>query len=100
VLAVAAIARPEALFAAVEAAGLQVVGRRGFRDHHAYARDEVRELDRSARARGAEAIVVSEKDAAKLEGRVETPLAVLPIDVRPEPAFWSWLDGRLAELRG
>ena len=45
-------------------------------------------------------LVVTEKDRAKLEGRLRIPLAVLPIEARPDTAFWTWLDGRLGALLG
>ena len=98
VFAAAAIARPESLFALAERLGLRVTGRRGFPDHHDFSESDLRDLEREARAGGAAALLVSEKDVAKIEGRAGLPLAVLPIETRPEPAFWEWLEGRLAEL--
>jgi len=95
VYAVAAIARPEPFFDALERAGLDVVGRRSFRDHHPYPESDVRALEATARELGAETVVTTEKDAAKLADRLRCPLAVLPIEARPEPAFWEWLDARV-----
>ena len=100
VAAAAAIARPEPFFAALAATGLELVARERFRDHYGYPDRELAALERRARAAGAVALVVTEKDRAKLEGRLRIPLAVLPIEARPDTAFWTWLDGRLGALLG
>lgn len=98
IFAVAAIARPEAFFAALERLGLAVAGRLALADHAPYDARALAALERAAAAAGATAIVATEKDRAKLVGRLALPLATLPISARPEPAFWSFLDRRLAEL--
>jgi len=98
VYAVAGIAAPERFFAAARAAGLEVVGERGYRDHAPYRDTEVRAIELDARRHGADAVLTTAKDAAKLAGRLALPLAVLPIAARPEQAFWDWLDRRLAEI--
>jgi hypothetical protein len=43
-------------------------------------------------------VLTTVKDRVKLLGRLELPLAELPVRAEPEPAFWEWLDGRLAGL--
>lgn len=93
--ALAAIARPDSFFAAAQAAGLTLVGRRGFRDHWSYSDLDVREIERAAHDAGAEVVITTAKDCPKLVGRLALPLAVLPIAARPEPRFWDWLDRRL-----
>ena len=98
VVAVAAIARPEAFFATAERMGFDIVGRSAFRDHHPYSDDDVAELDRQVAARGAVAILATAKDAVKLRGRTRSTLAEIPIRALPETAFWTWLDGELARL--
>ncbi len=98
VLAVAAIAHPESFFASARAAGLVLADRMALRDHAAYSERERREIERRARKVGAEVVLTTEKDRAKLEGRLASPLAVLPIQAEPDSAFWAWLDGRLAEV--
>ncbi len=100
VIAVCAVARPGAFFAAAEAGGARLLERRDFPDHHGYSDEDVARLDGAARRLGAEAILVTAKDRAKLDGRLSSPLAVLPIEAQPEAAFWSWFDRRLSELRG
>lgn len=96
VLAVAAIARPEGFFASARAAGLDVVGEVARPDHDRYSPSTLAAIERRARETGAVALLATAKDRAKLAGRVALPLGVLPIEARPEPAFWSWLETRLA----
>lgn len=95
VFALAAIARPASFYSAAEESGLAVVGRRGFRDHWSYSDLDLRDIERRARAADAEVVLTTDKDRAKLAGRLTLPLAVLPIAARPEARFWSWLDRRL-----
>lgn len=96
VAAVAAIARPESFFAAARSAGLEVVAEVARPDHDRYSESTIAAIERRARAAGAVALLVTAKDRAKLAGRVALPLAVLPIEARPEPVFWSWFEARLA----
>ncbi len=98
VLAVAAIARPERFFAAVAAARVETVDRIRLPDHHDYDRRTVERIERAAREHGAGTVLTTAKDAVKLLGRIELPLAELPIRAEPEAAFWRWLDRRLAAL--
>ena len=65
VFALAGIGNPEG-FAAQLAAAADVVGRRFFPDHHAYARADVDAVMSDARAAGAEAVVTTDKDWVKL----------------------------------
>ena len=44
------------------------------------------------------AVLTTSKDAVKLHGRLDLPLAELPIRAEPETAFWAWLVGRLDGL--
>lgn len=98
VLAVCGIARPERFFRSAAGAGLALAGTLAFPDHHAFPARSLAAIARRARALGAAAVLTTEKDAAKLEGRLALPHACLPVEARPEPAFFDWLDGRLAEL--
>jgi tetraacyldisaccharide 4'-kinase len=95
VLLVAAIARPQAFFAAARAQGLEVAGELGLPDHHSYPASTLEEIDRAAAAAGAEAVVVTGKDRVKLQGRLRAALYELPLRAEPEPAFWLWFDERL-----
>lgn len=66
VAAVSGIAKPDRFNNDLRNAGLQVVVRRDFPDHHRYASGEFAEILREAQAANAEAIIVTEKDAANL----------------------------------
>ena len=96
--AVAAIARPESFFALARAAGARLVGTEALRDHAEYSDALLRGIETSARSAGADVVLTTAKDRAKLEGRLRTDLAVLPIAARPETRFWSWIEARLATL--
>jgi len=93
---VAGIARPERFAAAARAAGCDVVGEEGYPDHARYSEADVATIARRARRPGAHVVLTTGKEVA---GRLDFPLAVLPVTSDPEPAFWSWLGGRLDELR-
>lgn len=64
VFAFAGLANNEQFFDALRAEGLHVIGTRGFPDHHRYSDRDVDDLRQAAR--GAEAIVTTEKDAVKI----------------------------------
>ncbi|HMB53124.1 MAG TPA: tetraacyldisaccharide 4'-kinase [Thermoanaerobaculia bacterium] len=106
-LLVSAIARPERFAASARAAGLRVAGEIAFRDHHDYPPASLERIRREAAACGAGALLTTAKDRGKLAGRlgaeggIDTalPLAVLPVETRPEPAFWAWFDERLGVLQ-
>ena len=98
VVAVAAIARPERFLAAVAAQGIEPLATLNLPDHHAYPRQTVARIAALARQHGADCVLTTGKDAVKLHGRLELPLAELPIRAEPERAFWAWLDGRLDQL--
>lgn len=98
VLLVAGIARPAAFFAAARAQGLRVVGELGFGDHHDYPAASLEAIARECARRGAEAVVVTGKDRVKLQGRLRAPLYELELRAEPEPAFWRWLEAKLAEI--
>jgi tetraacyldisaccharide 4'-kinase len=97
VVAACGIGRPEAFLAAIERAGARLAGSVVLRDHDRFAPRALRRISSAAAGAGAEAIVVTEKDWSKLEGRaVAWPCAV----VRPrlEVSFragWETLAGDL-----
>jgi tetraacyldisaccharide 4'-kinase len=98
VLLVSAIARPERFAASARRAGVAAAGELVFRDHHDYPPASLRRIAAAARAAGAEAVLTTAKDGVKLRGRLDLPLAELPVRAEPEPAFWSWLERRMAEI--
>ncbi len=74
--AFAGIGRPEKFFETLVDSGLEVVGRRGYPDHHAYDDADRRGLEAAARALGA-ALVTTAKDRVRLPARF--PVAVLAV---------------------
>jgi tetraacyldisaccharide 4'-kinase len=95
VAAAAGIARPQRFFSALREQGFDVTREIVFPDHHWFTTGDLEHVGRAARDSGAELIVTTEKDAARLP-----PLfgwAVLPMAaaIEPEGQFRSWLQGRL-----
>jgi len=95
VLLVSGIAYPERFAAAVATLDFAVMGELRFPDHHPFPPASLRRIAAAVRASGAAAALVTGKDGVKLLGRLDAPLAVLPVAAEPEPAFWEWLDRRL-----
>jgi tetraacyldisaccharide 4'-kinase len=100
VLLVTAIARPEAFAATVRALGFEIAGELRFPDHHRYPPASLARIAEGWRTSGAAAVLTTSKDRVKLHGRLDLPLAELPIRAEPEPAFWQWLDGEIARIGG
>jgi tetraacyldisaccharide 4'-kinase len=99
VVAVAGIARPQRFFDALRAKGFDVVREIAFRDHHWFSAKDIERVERAKANGGAEAIITTEKDAARLGS---TPWQHLPMTVSIEPrdSFAVWLYRRLAVARG
>jgi len=98
VFLVAAIARPERFTSTVRRLGFDIVGELRFPDHHRFPTASLERIETAFRASGAAAVLATSKDRVKLLGRIDPPLAELPIRAEPEPAFWRWLDAELARL--
>ncbi len=77
--AFAGIANPQRFWRSLRAAGVELVGRRAFADHHWYRADDLVTLQREAVTCGAVQLVTTEKDAMRL--------APLP---PPELLTWVW----------
>jgi tetraacyldisaccharide 4'-kinase len=92
VLLVTAIARPERFEATARSLGFEIAGELRFPDHHAYPVPSLQRITEAFRSSGAEAVLTTTKDAVKLQGRLDIPLAELPIQAEPVPAFWEWLE--------
>jgi tetraacyldisaccharide 4'-kinase len=99
VFLVSAVARPEAFAEMARRLGLEITGELRFPDHHAYSPASLDRIADAWQASGAEAVLTTAKDRVKLHGRLEVPLAELPIRAEPEPAFWEWLDGEMERIR-
>jgi tetraacyldisaccharide 4'-kinase len=102
VLAVSGIGNPESFRRLLAAAGATVADHCVFPDHHAYSRDDLGRIRRSAEQVGADRIVTTEKDAVKLapliktlspsegEGRVRGDIWAVRIDLRWLEGFEEW----------
>lgn len=99
VFLVTAVARPDAVLQAARSLGLEIAGELRFSDHHAYPPASLARILENWRSSGAEAVLATSKDRVKLHGRLDAPLAELPIRAEPEPAFWKWLDEESERMR-
>lgn len=100
VLLVSAIARPERFRVSVEAGGFEVAEEIRFGDHHDYPARSLARIEAAFAASGAAAVLTTSKDRVKLHGRLEAPLAELPVRAEPEDAFWAWLEPAVRGLLG
>jgi tetraacyldisaccharide 4'-kinase len=101
--AVAGIARPQAFFAGLRAAGHDLAGTRAFRDHHRYSRADLDRACHDARTAGAARILTTEKDFVRLLPfrPFAMPVGWVPLTMEPDPLpeFRRWLAGALAGAR-
>jgi len=98
ILLVSAIARPGDFEAVVSGLDLEVSDVITFPDHHAYPPPSLQEIHSAFEASGAQVVLTTSKDRVKLLGRLDCPLAELPLQAAPAESFWPWLDGRIASL--
>jgi tetraacyldisaccharide 4'-kinase len=96
------IACPEQFFAGLEAAGVKLVLRQAFPDHHCYTALDLNRLVTAARDAGATAFVTTEKDFVRLGALASTfpesiPLSAvgLRIEIENEAATIDWLVDQL-----
>lgn len=97
-LVVSGIARPEAFLRTVHRQGIEVADVLSFPDHYRYPDAALGELEAHFAKSGAAFLLTTSKDMVKLRGRLHLPMAELPIRCQPEPAFFTWLEARMAEL--
>lgn len=97
-LLVSAVARPERVRRSAEGRGFEPLEELRFPDHHAYPEATLKKIAATFAACGAEGVLTTGKDRVKLQGRLDLPVAELPVRAEPEPAFWQWLDARLGEI--
>ncbi len=98
VFAFCAIGNPAAFFEKLKQLGAQLVATEPFRDHHFYTSRDLTLLRDRAKAAGADVLVTTEKDWAKivaLEGAADTTLPILRMDVQIE--FFDSDEQRLLE---
>lgn len=99
ILAASAIAHPEGFRRHLETLGCAVVGHVRLPDHHPLGGSTRERLERRARALGAAAIVVTEKDRVKLGPDGELPMLALRLEARwlgcGEAVVQGWLRAAL-----
>jgi tetraacyldisaccharide 4'-kinase len=80
------VARPQAFFDQLRAAGVVLAGTRSFRDHHFYSDSDVSRLLEMRKASSATAFVITEKDAVNLGPHVGALqlLYIVPVKMRLE----------------
>lgn len=81
VFAFAGIAKNQSFLESLSATGLEVVGTRFFNDHHNYTAEDLALIQREAREAGANMLAATEKDHAKLTGRLVLDLAVFGVQI-------------------
>jgi tetraacyldisaccharide 4'-kinase len=89
--AVAGIGDPERFFRQLGKAGIEVVPH-PFPDHHPFTPRDLEFGDDAP-------VLLTEKDAVKLRGAARPAWWVLPVSAQLDPAFGTWLLGKLDELR-
>jgi len=98
------IGNPDAFFSDLQRWGVQLAGRRAFRDHHRYSQTEMVALERAAKSAGAIALVTTEKDAQNLKHAVLSDLsievAVASIEIANESEFLRDLHSKLPATVG
>lgn len=82
------IARPQNFFAQLRTAGIETAGEAIFRDHHAYADRDIRDLLRLREQCEAGGFVTTEKDAVNLGSLLAQlePIAAIPVRMQLEDA--------------
>jgi tetraacyldisaccharide 4'-kinase len=103
VMAVAGIARPQRFFEALAQNGWHVAQTITFPDHHWFTAADLERVDAAARTARAPAVLVTEKDAARLAGLPppRVPWVAVPLEVSVEPGgeFVEWLCQRVTAAR-
>ncbi len=97
-LLVTAVARPTEVARSARDLGYELAETLTFPDHHAYPPESLALVRRQWQASGADLVLTTEKDWVKLLGRLDLPLARMPLECRPEAGLWTWLDERLDAL--
>ncbi|HYJ92480.1 MAG TPA: tetraacyldisaccharide 4'-kinase [Pyrinomonadaceae bacterium] len=83
VFAFCGVGNPDSFFAQLANDGFNLVGKKAFRDHHYYVQDDLNTIDELARGSGAEMLITTAKDAARLsESRSQLRCIVTEIEVR------------------
>jgi tetraacyldisaccharide 4'-kinase len=96
-VAVAGLARPNSFFTTLAGLGIAPARSLAFPDHDPYGPSALGRIERTAEEAGATAVVTTEKDAVKLEGRLALPLFRVAVDMPVlEAGFFAEALTRLA----
>jgi len=99
VAAFCGIARPQQFFAGLESAGMHLVSRLTFRDHHFYTSRDLESIVAQARSTGGTALITTAKDQVRL-GRLATHFfSSLPLHIAQLAIEFDQPDSVLAYLR-
>ncbi|MEM7584780.1 MAG: tetraacyldisaccharide 4'-kinase [Acidobacteriota bacterium] len=98
ILVVCGIARSAPFLESVSKLGFEIAERFVFADHHPYPQASLDKITEAFSHHRAELVLTTGKDRVKLQGRLELPLAEIPIRAEPEAGFFEWLDQALADL--
>ena len=106
VAAFCGIARPDQFFQGLESAGVKLVARTAFADHHDYTDADLARIESAARAAGATTLLTTEKDRIRIGALASTLVASLPlqtvqlrIGIEDEGVAIDWLINRLNGLQ-
>jgi tetraacyldisaccharide 4'-kinase len=91
VFAFAGIAHPDKFFSGLERAGVLVVGRAAFADHHTFTAKEIADLETKAKVAGA-VLVTTPKDAVRLPAGIPVRVVGVRLVWESETAIEALLD--------
>jgi tetraacyldisaccharide 4'-kinase len=104
VFAFCGIGNPEAFFADLKSWGIDVSGRKVFRDHHAFTSHDVKTLEDQAEQSGAKALLTTEKDLQNLKRLQFTKLPLycckIAIEISDGEALCSLIKKKIASRAG
>lgn len=91
-LAFCGLASPASFQRTLTRMGADILGFKGFEDHHVYSVEELEKLVRDAKKAGAQGLITTEKDMVKLKHMVcDFPLMALRMSVVPEEGFGNFV---------
>jgi len=98
VASISGIARPESFEDGLRKLGVELIYSRRFADHHRFSESEIAKMFERSKARGARAVITTEKDSVRFPRLGKRPLPVyflrVEIDIiRGHDAFQRCLDG-------
>jgi len=108
IVAVSAIGNPASFEQTLEDLDTEIIESLRYPDHHDYTMQEMQDVLRRAESQGAEAIVITEKDAVKIpaeviQSRWPIPVYVICVEVNFQEGgseFYSLLKAKLQEKLG